>query len=577
MEVVLTAGKTVNGRTPGTDEVFSFELLDGDEVLQTARNEGESIVFEAIAYTAADAGKRFTYTVREAADSRPYYLTDARTYTVMVSVAVDPVSGRLLTRQEILCDGAAADNILFNNTYTAEGSLQLTALKSVNGGTPTADQVYEFSLEGEGLSMTATNEGESIVFDPISYDLADAGNTFTYTVRETTQSAANLTTDETVYTVEVAVIDNGDGTLTALPVYKANGAQVSAITFSNRIQTALSITKTVVGCQTDETFGFTVHLFDADGEPAADRFPCHGDVTGEIASGDTIRLGHGQTVVIEGLTPGMQYRVEEDVVPAFTTTVNGRDSGEAEGVLTGEGTEVAFVNTHVTTEFTVTKQWRGEEGGPITLTLYANGEKLDPQPECTRTGYQYKYSGLPMYDAEGELIIYTAKEKYMEGYKTMYVNIAPHKDVTNVLYNGATVINKQIVEMDFMVQKVWDGLEEGETAPDITLVLYCNGEATDYLTPDPDENGWYKYVDLPKYYGGVAAEYTVREQPQAGYVTTYTLANGETADYADNGGAITNTRIPQTGDDAPLALWTTLAGTSAALLLVLMLRNRRKA
>ena len=69
----------------------------------------------------------------------------------------------------------------------------------------------------------------------------------------------------------------------------------------------------------------------------------------------------------------------------------------------------------------------------------------------------------------------------------------------------------------------------------------------------------------------------MREQPQAGYVTTYTLANGETADYADNGGAITNTRIPQTGDDAPLALWTTLAGTSAALLLVLMLRKRRKA
>ena len=94
----------------------------------------------------------------------------------------------------------------------AEGSLQLTALKTVNGEVPEEGRVYEFVLEGENVSLTATNEGENVVFDEIRYELADAGKTYTYTIRETTESAGNMTADATVYTVEVTVIDNGDGT-----------------------------------------------------------------------------------------------------------------------------------------------------------------------------------------------------------------------------------------------------------------------------------------------------------------------------------------------------------------------------
>ena len=452
----------------------------------------------------------------------------------------------------------------------------LTANKMVNGETPTADQVYEFSLEGEGISLTAANEGESIVFDPIIYDAADVESTFTYTVRETTEGEGNLVTDVTVYTVEVAVIDNGDGTLSAVPAYQADGEAVSAVTFSNRILTKLEISKEVSGCETAETFGFTVHLYGKDGESLTETFAYQGDAAGVLTSGDTVRLGHGQKIVIEGLTPGTRYKVKEEIHPAFTTAVNGAYATEAEGILTEEDAAAAFVNTLVTTEFSVTKEWRGGEGGTIQLTLYANGEKLDPQPECIRDGNRYGYTGLQKYDEKGDLIVYTAKEKYMEGYKTMYVNIAPNKDVTNVLYDGATVINKKIEDVvEFKVQKVWEGLEEGEEAPMITLVLYCNGEETDYSTPDPDKNGYYKYSNLPAKAGGETAVYTVREKAVDGFVTTYTLANGNDADYADHGGVIINSRIPKTGDEAPLALWMALMGTSAALLLAL--RKRRRA
>jgi len=106
-------------------------------------------------------------------------------------------------------------------------------------------------------------------------------------------------------------------------------------------------------------------------------------------------------------------------------------------------------------------------------------------------------------------------------------------------------------------------------------VLYRNGVATDEKTPEPDRYGWYKYYDLPSEVDGEKAVYTVKEEPVEGYETSYTLSDGTSADYADNGGTITNAKIPQTGDETPLALWLTLTGASALMLLALL--RRRKA
>ena len=163
----------------------------------------------------------------------------------------------------------------------------------------------------------------------------------------------------------------------------------------------------------------------------------------------------------------------------------------------------------------------------------------------------------------------------MEGYKTMYVNRAPNEDVTKVLHNGGTVINKKIVEASFKVQKVWSGLAEGEEAPDITLILYCNGEVVDYPTPDPDKDGWYKYYDLPKFAGEEPAVYTVKEEAITGFTTVYTLANGEIAEHADNGGTITNAKLPVTGDESNIGLWLSTMVLSAGAIVLLLRRKKQ--
>ena len=209
------------------------------------------------------------------------------------------------------------------------------------------------------------------------------------------------------------------------------------------------------------------------------------------------------------------------------------------------------------------------------MTLYANGEKMDPQPEYTRNGDVYTYENLRKYDNEGLTIEYSAKEKYFDGFVTIYENIAPYENVTKVVHNGGTIINRAIREADFQVLKRWRGLDENETPPAITLTLYCNGEKLDVKTPHPN-NGWYKYYDLPDHYKGVPAVYTVVEEPLPGYEITYEDAFGNKADSAGNGGTIINTRIPTTGDGEPLTLWMTLGGVSLLALLVVVLGKRRK-
>ena len=336
----------------------------------------------------------------------------------------------------------------------------------------------------------------------------------------------------------------------------------------------LTISKKVEGLQTGEAFNMLVRFYDAQGNELTEAFAYTGDVTGTIASGGKIALKHGQSVTISGMPDGTKYTVEEEVSKAYSTTVNGDYATKAEGLLTGSNNRVDFVNTMETTTFSVTKIWEGADLGTIILTLYADGVVMEPQPEYIKIDDVYRYSKLPKYNADGELIVYAAKEKGIEGYIRIYDNVAPYEDVTKFVHNGGTIINRPEKKVSFQIRKVWTGLEDGETTPDITLTLYCNGEKIDMPTPTPDSKGWSKYYNLPTTHKGEAAVYTVLEDSLTGFTTRYELENGEAAELGVNGGTIINAKIPQTGDEAPLALWIGMMGMSGALLLMLQRRKR---
>lgn len=134
--------------------------------------------------------------------------------------------------------------------------------------------------------------------------------------------------------------------------------------------------------------------------------------------------------------------------------------------------EMVFRNEQVaTTDFKVTKVWQNGNEGAISLTLYANGRKLEPQPACNRSGDTYTYTGLPMYDAKGNPIQYAAKERPVSGYMTIYKNVAPYESESSFIYDGGTIINRAVTQI--AVRKVWKGMDEGKKRPDIKLTLYC--------------------------------------------------------------------------------------------------------
>lgn len=180
-----------------------------------------------------------------------------------------------------------------------------------------------------------------------------------------------------------------------------------------------------------------------------------------------------------------------------------------------------------------------------------------------------------MYDELGIPITYSAKEKYFDGFVTIYDNVAPYADEDNAIFDGGTIINRKIREADFKVRKVWYGLGKNENPPKIRLILYCNGEQLDVPTPNPDKDGWYKYYGLPDHYKGEPAVYHVLEATVGGFETMYLDTNGWEADCAYNGYTILNSRLPGTGDSTPLMLLGALAVLSAAGILVLVRRKKK--
>ncbi len=453
------------------------------------------------------------------------------------------------------------DTAMVNGTYVTNdklASLQLEKSDRLNPDKKLPGAVYtvytDEACQNKYADITTGEDGVGIL------ENVPAG---TYWVKET-QAPVGYEVDPVPYKVVVdADADPEEPVFVPVSDFPLRGA--------------LTLSKTVVAAaQTEESFLFTIQLTGA-ADPVDGSYEAtlNGVATEPVAftateggAQATVSLKDGETLVIRGLRSGVTYTVTEQADARYETQVNGAAANAATGTISDTAVSiVSFQNTLKQTGFTVEKVWLGEDAGEIQLTLYANGVAMDPQPEATRNGNTYTYADLVQVDADGKEIVYTVKETAMAGYTTTYVNAAPYADKTDCAYNGGQIINQALTS--FTVKKEWSGLAQGEKAPDIQLTLYCNGTVYTTVTPAPDANGCYTYSGLPATVNGQAAVYTVKETQGSGFTTTY-INQGEYASVTDcayNGGTIVNTKIPQTGDGTPLALWmlmTMLAGSGLA-------------
>ena len=328
--VSLEAGKTLNGAAPAAGK-FSFELKDkAGKVLQTKANDGKGkVTFDPISYKLEDAGKEFTYTVSEVIPTDEAGVTyDKSVYAVTVKVT-DNGNGTLGTKVSYQKGEEKVNGISFANTYAASGSVSLEASKTLNGAAPAAGK-FSFELKdkaGKVLQTKANDGNGKVTFDPISYELKDAGKEFTYTVSEVIPTdKAGVTYDKSAYTVTVKVTDNGNGTLGTETSYQKGGEKVEEISFANTYyeegKVNLKATKDFSGTTwQDETFQFVLTAGSADaGEVTTSPMPkdtVDGSKTVTVTK-DNQKVAFGDIVYVNNGTYNYQIHEVNDKQAGIT-------------------------------------------------------------------------------------------------------------------------------------------------------------------------------------------------------------------------------------------------------------------
>lgn len=229
---------------------FAFDLYEGDltaeqlkgkQPIRSAKNgEDGTVTFPAINYTKAG---EYKYTIVEKKGDLSHVTFDDAVHHAAVKVM--DKAGKL--DAAVAYDGDKADAPTFTNTYTAKGSVELTATKVVavapgfTHDTKLKGGEYTFELkDADGKVLdTAKNEADGTVKFTCGFKLADLGGAaskdFTYTIVEQPGAEAGMVYDNHPLTYKVTVTDGGNGALNAKAIVTSTSGSE---TFTNTYQPA---------------------------------------------------------------------------------------------------------------------------------------------------------------------------------------------------------------------------------------------------------------------------------------------------------------------------------------------------
>ncbi len=288
----ITATKVLTGRDLKEGE-FSFELVEGNDVVATGKNDDRGkIKMSPIEYTAA--GKHI-YTLREVpGDANNGITYDGKTYTIETTIT-DKGDGTLEAKHVLKGD----DEAKFNNSYKPnpdEFSVtdKIAATKVLTGRDMTEGEFSFELVEGEGKDAKVVATGKNaadgtITMSPVKYDKPGK---HTYTLREVNggTTSKGVTYSDAKYTIETTITDNGDGTLKAEHVLKDD---VKAATFENTYSVApldaeldFDLSKAIDGRDWTDADKFSFTITAPEGTPLPD--PATVTVTKQDADNECI-------------------------------------------------------------------------------------------------------------------------------------------------------------------------------------------------------------------------------------------------------------------------------------------------
>lgn len=243
-DVTVEATKVLAGKDL-TADAFTFGLYDQDGN-EDARGTNDKNGKVKLTVKGLNLGE-YDYTLKEekAGQSVDGVAYDAKEVKVHVKVEQNQDDNNK-TKVTVTYDGTATAPT-FNNTYTAKGSVELTATKTIKVAdgfdhtTKPADGEFTFDLKDAvgNVIATAKNDANGKVCFTREFQLSDldgaASKDFTYTIVEQPGAEPGMVYDNHALTYTVTVTDGGNGALNAKAIVtSASGSD----TFTNTYQPA---------------------------------------------------------------------------------------------------------------------------------------------------------------------------------------------------------------------------------------------------------------------------------------------------------------------------------------------------
>lgn len=345
---------------------FTFDLYEGDltaeqlkgkQPIQTAKNgEDGTVTFPAINYTKAG---EYKYTIVEQKGDLSHVVYDDAVHHAVVKVVDN--AGQL--EASVTYDDGKTVAPTFTNTYTAKGSVELTATKIVavapgfTHDTKLKGGEYTFELkDADGKVLgTTTNKADGTVKFTRKFTLSNLGGAaskdFTYTIAEKPDTEPGMVYDTHALIYKVTVADDGTGSLTATPQVTSGDKTFTNTYHPKETSVTLKATKRFTG---GELAGgdFTFQLLDKDGNVIQ---TVQNDKDGKVAfqaiSYDTPG-DHDYTIKeVAGNDPTVVYDMKDVKVHIKVSD----EKGELKATATydGEADVPTFTNSKPTTDVTV--------------------------------------------------------------------------------------------------------------------------------------------------------------------------------------------------------------------------------
>ena len=530
------AGKSLTFTLAGTDSA-PMPAQGGETVTLT---EAGKATFGEIAYTEADAGKTYTYTISEG-DGFGGAWTGSGDITATVKVT-DNGDGTLAT--EVTYD-PTSDTI--TNTYKAEGTTEIKVTKKLAGTVWPEGKTLTFTLTGTGdapmpetTTATLTAAGD-VTFGPIALDEGDAGKTYKYTVSEGTGFGGAWTGSGDVE-VTVVVTDDGAGKVTGAVTYSPENATITN-TYKATGKVELEATKAIAGAAWPEGKSITFTLAGEGGtlpETKTVTLTEAGKATFGAINYTEADIDKTYTYTISEDGFGDGWTGSGDITATVKVTDNG--DGTLKTDVTYSPEDKTITNTYAATgsaTLKASKLLQGRdwmEGESFTFTLKdPNGTVVDEQAVTADGEVTFKTINYTEADA-GKIYTYTIEETgnnsanvTPSGTVEATVTITDNGDgslATAVEYSpkDATIINTYEptpVNAQINVHKTIEGFLEGQPDTTFEFTLYDKdgvqvGEPITITTENGEGSASFEAIT---YYAVGDYTYTVKETKgdQAGY------------------------------------------------------------